>query len=130
MKRTEVRIVCDGESLCDGAVPSHSDRVTFVETMVKDARGWRAIGSPSIAAKRAAQQLAEERGIRLLPAERNAAGYDVVDDDDRHHKYDLLCSLCGYELDVRAERLHPVLDVIANAGVGSVSLRGLGARLQ
>lgn len=122
MNRREVIIECRGES--------HAGKVAKIANMVHDARGWADAGSVT---KRAWDRTHDEGhalGHGVVP-QRTQTGYEPgADEGDHHRKHDLRCPLCGFELDVRIDRLAPILDGLADAGVPSVSLAALGARLQ
>lgn len=45
-------------------------------------------------------------------------------------RYNLRCELCGFTVPARRERLDPILDRLADAGVSTVSVRALGAILR
>lgn len=113
----DIRIICERE---------HAEKIARVARMVHDADGWWDMGSVTSQAHLGAKRRAKETNRRSLPPERAKAGYRI----EGHEKYDLRCPVCHYELDVRADRLSPVLDTLAAADVTSVTLAALGTRLQ
>ena len=44
-------------------------------------------------------------------------------------RYHLACKLCGLDVKVRREKMIPILDMLAAAGVDEISLAALAARL-
>ena len=98
------------EIYCDDS--SHEDRRWFVNAFA--APGFTAPYKWRVGAARPHAF----KGIRI--AEQRLPG---------RTRYKLPCDLCGRSVVVRAERMHPVLDKLAEGGVSEISLTGLAAIL-
>jgi hypothetical protein len=50
-------------------------------------------------------------------------------DPNRRWNYALECNLCGYRLSIRAEKFHPILEILNQHAVKEIQLSAIGARL-
>jgi hypothetical protein len=73
---------------------------------------------------RASQRIDANTDTYLDPSAPLRGRVDVRD------RYPLRCGECGRAVTVKADRLGPVLDVLAAHGVPSITLRGLAGRLK
>lgn len=115
------------------AEPVHDEpviifRLTRGESGWIAASSWVRAGSPrsgKIARMEAGYGLLD--GDRYLtPSERDT---DLSDVSGLRARFEFACD-CGFKVTARRENLDPILDGLADAGVPSISLRGLAATLR
>lgn len=95
----------------------HEHKRSIVETLDRAPDGWRPVH----------QRRRHKHGpnaYRVRPT-----GTDL-DTGRSRARYDLRCELCPSAVVARAERLDQVLDRLAEAGVDTITLAALGARLR
>ena len=109
---TVVRVVCDANA---------HDELELRRWMVDDGgRVWR-LGNQGERATRL-------HGDKPVTSSAEAMEHEKAGGEWRH-KVKLTCPQCGDRLEVRTERLDPVIEVLARHGVPSISLAGIRGRL-
>lgn len=109
---TEVRIYCNE--------PSHETKVATGDVYQRtESGGWRALQATFRKADPTLKGGAEIRRMETLDPEK----WETV----RWSRHRLQCNLCDLTVVVQSERLLPILDKLADNGIGEVSLHALGA---
>lgn len=128
-----VTIVCNARS--HAGREAVLDRFEFGPEGTSDHRvlavGWKNVGGDPETYTDAWQGRSSDRDARIVRGERRPVlPVGSAASDDPHVRHKFTCKLCGDSLTARGERLYPVLSILRDAAIASISIESLRARLR